>query len=439
MRGWIVAALLVLAPVSGCRKHRAVVTRAPKGLDASADRFVRTLARGAFAEARQRFDDKMLAAMPVESLEAAWRSLVERAGEFRGVAGYRHEDRDGYRAVVVTTKHVKLPIDVRVVFDSGEKIAGLWFAPATPSWRPPPYVASKSFVESEVVVRGLPGTLSLPHQPRPLPAVVLVHGSGPNDRDETLGAYKPFRDLAHGLASRGIAVLRYEKRSKHAPDSLKGAIDQDDEVSFDARAAVALLAARPEINPGRIVLVGHSQGGSMAPRIARGTPQIAAIAILAGDTRPFEALVLDQHRYLLSVQGADEATRNAKLESLRDDFRRVRSDGPADEALTVMGVAAPRRYWRDLLEHHGEAIARELSIPMFVAQGGRDYQVTMEDFAGWQKALGSRSDVTFRVYPTLNHAFVSGEGPSTPQEYSWPGHVDRAVVEDLAKWIQALP
>jgi uncharacterized protein len=434
-----VLALLVLAPAA-CRKHRGVTARRHlSGLDARADKFVRQVARGAFKDARAAFDDKMLSAMPEESLSAGWLSLIDRVGAFRGVASFRQEERDGYRAVIVTTKHAKLPVDVRVVFDRDEKIAGLWFAPAKIEWRAPPYVKANTFTESELSVRDLPGTLTLPKSSGPFRAVVLVHGSGPNDRDESIGAYKPFRDLAHGLASRGIAVLRYDKRSKVAPASLRGAFDQDDEVSFDARAAVAVLAARSDIDGKHIVIVGHSQGASMAPRIARGTPSIAAIALLAGDTRPFERLVLDQHRYLYGLQGLDGETSAKKLEALRDEFRRVRSEGPSDELLEVIGARAPRRYWRDLLDHKGDAIARELSIPMFVAQGGRDYQVTIEDFEGWKSALGSRSDVTFRLYPSLNHAFVAGDGPSTPEEYNWPGHVDATVVQDLATWIGSLP
>ena len=431
---------LLIAPV-GCHKGRRVSRshRQKAGLDAHADRFVRSVARGDYKSARTGFNETMLAAMSEDALANAWTSLADRVGVFRSIDAFRHEDRDGYRAVIVTTRHHKLPVDVRVVFDKDEKIAGLWFAPATIAWRAPPYIKSATFVESDFAVRDLPGTLALPKSTQPVRAAILVHGSGPKDRDESIGAYKPFRDLAQGLASRGIAVLRYDKRTRHAPASLKGAFDQDDEVSFDARAAVAALALRSEIDPKHIIVIGHSQGASMAPRIARGTPSIAAIALLAGDTRPFEQLVLDQFRYLLSVQGEGEATRAQKLESIRDGFRRVRSDGPDDELLEVIGSKSPRRYWRDLLDHRGAEIAKDLSIPMFIAQGARDYQVTMEDFAGWKAALGSRSNVTFRVYPTLNHAFVAGEGPSTPDEYSWPGHVEQAVVDDLARFIMALP
>lgn len=411
-----------------------------EGIEGRAENFVLALSRGRTKEARAGFNEKMLAAMPEEGLADAWGSLVDRVGAFRAVTDVRADvEKDGYRPIVVTTSHAKLPIDVRVVFDEHEKIAGLWFQPAKNEWRAPGYVRPGSFTESEVVIRELPGTLTLPKSSPPFRAVVLVHGSGPNDRDETLGAIKPFRDLAQGLASRGIASIRYDKRTKHAPQSLQGAFDQDDEVTFDARAAVAFLSERSDIDSKHLVVVGHSQGASMAPRIARSDPRVAAIALLAAHTRSYETLVLDQWRYLQSVQGVDASTAATKLEEIRLQFRGVRAQGDDAELLEVAGSKAPRRYWRDLLTHRADEIARELSIPMFVAQGGRDYQVTLEDFAGFRRALESRANVTLRGYPRLNHLFVAGDGPSTPAEYAWPGHVDLTVVEDLSRFVRALP
>jgi len=443
LRGLFAAVCLALVvPAVGCkRKHRSArVVSTRKGLEGRAERFVLALSRGAYREARAGFDEKMLGAMTEEGLADAWRSLVDRVGAFRGVADVRADaPRDGFRPIVVTTRHAKLPIDVRVVFDEKERIAGLWFQPATTEWRAPSYVRTGSFVESDVSVRELPGTLTLPRSSPPFRAVVLVHGSGPNDRDETLGANKPFRDLAQGLASRGIASIRYDKRTKHAPRSLSGAFDQDDEVTFDARAALGVLAARAEIDPKHLVIVGHSQGASMAPRIARGEPRVAAIVLLAADTRPYDRLVLDQWRYLQAVQGVEPAAAATKLEEIRVQFREVRAQGDDADVLDVAGSKAPRRYWRDLLTHRADEIARELSIPMFIAQGGRDYQVTLEDFAGFKKALEGRADVTLRVYPHLNHLFVAGDGSSTPEEYSWPGHVDLTVIEDISRFVRGLP
>lgn len=403
---------------------------------------MRALARSRFAEARAGFAPVMLDAMNEEALATAWREMLGKAGAFQSILSVREDSpKDGYRTLVVTTRHAKAPMDVRVVYDKDEKVAGLWFSPGKVEWAPAPYAKPASFTEQALTVGTmppLPATLTLPKGVSSARAVVLVHGSGPNDRDETHGGVKPFKDLAWGLASRGIAVLRYEKRTMFAPNTLTGAFDQDDEVTFDARAAVSLLAGRSDIDGKHIVLVGHGQGGSMAPRIARGEPKIAAIAVLAGGTRPFDRALVEQTRYLLGLSGVDEATRATRIELLRDELRRARSQGADAEIVEVDGVKAPRRYFRDLMTHEGHTIARELSIPLFVGQGGRDYQVTLEDFGGWKLALGASSDATIRLYPSLDHLFVRGDGPSTPDEYRWPGHVDGAVVEDLARWVEGL-
>ena len=150
----------------------------------------------------------------------------------------------------------------------------------------PPYVDSEAFTEREVTVgRGewsLPGTLSVPLQGDLHPAVVLVHGSGPNDRDETIGANKPFKDLALGLASKGVAVLRYEKRTlEHGSKmaSLMEVLTPEEEVIEDALAAVSLLKETEGIDPDRIYVLGHSLGGTLAPRIAQGDPHIAGFGV----------------------------------------------------------------------------------------------------------------------------------------------------------------
>jgi hypothetical protein len=121
--------------------------------------------------------------------------------------------------VYVTCEFQRGKLDTKVVFD-GNKITGLFFV-LSGTYKPPPYADSSKFEEREISIGkgiwSLPGTLSLPKGVGFFPAVVLVHGSGPHDRDETIGPNKPFRDLANGLASRGIAVLRYEKRTKQYP------------------------------------------------------------------------------------------------------------------------------------------------------------------------------------------------------------------------------
>src|SRR4051794_36392117 len=145
------------------------------------------------------------------------------------------------------------------------------------------------FTEEPVVVGSgewaLPGTLTLPTGTGPFPAVVLVHGSGPHDRDETIGPNKPFRDLAWGLATRGIAVLRYEKRTKeHGAKFVKeNTYTLRSEVIDDVRAAVALLRSHRSVDPKRIFVAGHSQGAVAAPRVAELEPGLGGVILLAGN------------------------------------------------------------------------------------------------------------------------------------------------------------
>src|SRR4030095_10169400 len=152
------------------------------------------------------------------------------------------------------------------------RIASLYVTRPAP---PASYVDPERFHDVALTIGAppyaLPATLSLPEGEGPLPGVVRVHGSGPNDRDETVGANKIFKDLAEGLASAGIAVLRYEKRTYTYGDQLTNTITIDDEVVLDAIAATRTLAARAEIDRARVFVIGHSLGAMLAPEIAQRT------------------------------------------------------------------------------------------------------------------------------------------------------------------------
>ena len=167
-------------------------------------------------------------------------------------------------------------------------------------------------IEREVIVPGpvpLPGTLTLPSGKGPFRGVVLVHGSGAGDRDETVGGNTPFRDIAWGLAQRGIVVLRYDKRSKVAPAWFaKAGFTVYDETIQDALGALTLLRQQPEIEATLTVVLGHSLGGMVAPRIALADSKLAGVIVMAGATRvELPAQMERQYRYIASVSGADSA------------------------------------------------------------------------------------------------------------------------------------
>lgn len=431
----LIALLLLLCTPFGAACSKSQPPPAgPGDVTMLASNFIDLLAKGDFTKAADLFDPTMKQQLPVARLSEIWRMLSSQAGPFKERTGIRTEVASNHTLVFVTCKFDRDTIDVRVVFNSSRQIAGLFFHS---TYKPPGYADPQRFREEDVTIGSgewaLPGTLTLPSGKGPFAAVVLVHGSGPNDRDETIGPNKPFRDIAWGLATKGIAVLRYEKRTReHRSKMATGRFTVNEETVDDALLGVSLLRQRPEIDSNRLFVLGHSLGGMLLPRIGSLDKQIAGLIVLAGSTRPFEDMILEQYEYIFGLDGSISAEEEKQLASLREQVSKVKDPGLAPDA-HVLG--APGSYWIDLRGYNPPAVAATLASPMLVLQGERDYQVTMKDFENWKTSLAAKKDVTFKSYPSLNHLFISGQGKITPAEYEVAGNVDKEVIEDIARWV----
>ncbi|HKE60194.1 MAG TPA: alpha/beta fold hydrolase [Pyrinomonadaceae bacterium] len=414
------------------------------GLVATAHEFVALLAKKDYAGAVSHFDDTMKTAMPQPKLEETWNALLTQAGPFKQQVKSTTEKRGNYTVVHVLSEFRDASVDIRVVLDLQKRVAGLFFAPgeSLAEYTPPAYVKTASFSEKEVSVGSgewaLPGTLTMPVGAGPFPAVVLVHGSGPNDRDESIGPNKPFRDLAGGLASQGIAVLRYEKRSRQYGPKLAAMVNATvkEEVTDDALAAVSLLRKTTGIDPKQIYVLGHSLGGMLVPRIGQLDPNISGLISLAGATGNFADVIPEQMNYLASLDGTISSEEQARIDDAKAQANKIKSLKPSDLGSKTLYFGAPAAYWLDLLDYDPPASAKTIKQRLLILQGERDYQVTMTAFQRWKAALATKPNVVFKTYPQLNHLFIAGTGKSTPAEYEQPGHVDERVIQDLAEWIK---
>jgi dienelactone hydrolase len=399
-------------------------------------RFLDALDQARFADAEAMLAPAAREALSGGKLEQVWTSLPAQLGERQERSEPRGEAVAGKPLVTVTLRHAVMALDARIHFDDAGLIDGFRIVPATAA--PVAHVteSNERFSERNLEVASLPATLSLPRGAGPFPGVVLVHGSGPHDRDETIGPNRPLRDLAHGLAERGVAVLRYVKRSKAAPESLPADLTLDHEVVQDAVAAAGVLRATEGVDGRKVFVLGHSLGGMAAPRILAGDPALAGAIIMAGNSRPLHHLVPEQVAWLADLDGErskEEAASITEMEQQRDALDALTTDAPAPSPL-MLGL--PESYWRDLLAYDPAQMASGQTQPLLILQGDRDYQVTAEgDLARWQQVLAQRDNVVYRRYASLNHLFMPGEGPPNPQEYFVAGKVDSGVIDDIAGWI----
>ena len=368
------------------------------------------------------FSTSMKAAISLETYSEQAGQLLASLGRPTRVDSPRVSRAGAYTVVVIPLHWPAVSLYFQVSWDKDGLVAGTWFRPAEPPpYQTPAYSHPDAFTARAITIGNdqwkLPGTLLVPKGKGPFPGVVLVHGSGPNDRDESVGGVRVFRDLAEGLASRGIAVLRYDKRTKVYAAECKDDpnFTMTEETVVDAVRALALLRTEAEIDPRPVFVLGHSQGAYMAPRIMQADPKLTGAILLAGNARPLEDLIVDQTEYLAKLKGV-------RLE-------------PSERNPDLALAGLPRKYRDDLKNYNPVALAKTLNTPMLILQGERDYQVTLKDFNLWKNGLAGRDNVTLRTFPALNHLFVAGEGPSSPEEYQKPAHVAAEVVDQIAVWI----
>ena len=301
---------------------------------------------------------------------------------------------------------------------------------------------------SEAIVVGeggefpLNGMLTLPDDlSDPVPAVVMVHGSGPDNMDERVMKLTPFKDLAEGLSARGIASVRYDKRTfAHKRKMAKTFPTIWDETIEDALLAIELAKADERIDTGKVFILGHSMGAMLAPRIDAEGGNAKGLVLMAGSPARLEDIVV---RQLRDVNTTNPIVKwlvglEYKMYAKKFDGLYGMSDEEAKRKKFAGNVTL--YYFKEMGAKTADKYLLESDKPVFIMQGEMDTQVLVEeDFTGFQELLAGRANTEFKLYPGLNHCFVealSTDITKTAKEYGTERHIGDEVLDDIAAFVK---
>lgn len=321
------------------------------------------------------------------------------------------------------------------------KMSGFRMAPhwEVHSWNKPNYISIDNSKSTAIKIgEELPlfGEFVEPQQEAYNTIVVMVHGSGPNDMDESLGPNKLFKDLAYGLAEKGIASIRYNKRSYDYPATLA---KQATKLTFDdvvTNDAILAIKRAKEMGAQKVVLLGHSLGGHLAPRIAE-QEKVNGVIVMAGNSSRLEELLVSQYEHIMkndSTSGITEFQLNmvrSQVKNVKDKNYTASTVGPT----LPLGLAGT--FWLNLADYEPVKIAKKQAQPYLILNGERDYQVTEAEAKRWKNGNKNKKSKTI-VYPKLNHMFFAGEGVLIPSEYERKASLEEVVLNDISNWIKAL-
>jgi hypothetical protein len=334
--------------------------------------------------------------------------------------------------------------------------------------KPYPYLDEEVTYQNAKGGFTLAGTLTMPQSGQPFPAVILITGSGQQDRDESVFGHRPFLILADYLTRRGIAVLRVDDRGVGGS---KGDASQATSADFaqDVLAGIKYLKTRKEIDPQRIGLIGHSEGGIIAPIVATQSSDVAFIVLMAGTGVPGDVIVEKQIANLLKITGADQAAIDAAVRnrqrvheiikaetdpnSTKDKIGKIIKESIAalseqekqalqssEAAVDAQAQAAVSPWFRFFIRHDPKTALRQVKCPVLAINGELDKQVLpAENLPAIEQALreGGNSHFTVKELPGLNHLFQTAKTGNIDEYARIEETVAPLALETMAQWIEA--
>ncbi|MEQ8909710.1 MAG: alpha/beta hydrolase [Vicingaceae bacterium] len=389
----------------------------------------------------QFFSESLAEQLSVDKLESTRSKILKKDGQFEGILSAKLK-RKAKKLYYLRGFALESQIyDLQFSLDEDDKLTSLFLTQSVEfqEWQMPEDVDLEKITIKDIEVgaeKPLLGEIIQPKGIKDFPIVVMVHGSGQNDMDESLGPNKLFKDLAYSLAMNGIGSIRYNKRTyEYTSDLIKNYTKSNFRTIVDEDAKLALELAKKNTE-GKIILLGHSLGGHLAPRIIEGE-KVDGVIVMAGNSSHLKDLLLPQFEYLME-NDSTTSINQFQLTMLKTQLKNLNTENYDSSTVgPLLPLGLPAVFWMDLKNYKPVKIAKDQKLPYLVISGERDYQVPPSETKGWSAALNHPYS-KMKVYPKLNHMFFAGEGLCLPAEYQEKAHLDLRVQSDIIRWIKGL-
>ncbi|MCG9880309.1 MAG: alpha/beta hydrolase [Bacteroidia bacterium] len=396
-----------------------------------------------FAKVNPLLDYEMRRVLGENGLEELWDALQMQFGEVLKVYESEGELVDTLWVTRTKVDFEKKSWMLKIVFNLQEKISGLFIEPLKMPYQPPSYADESLFYEYKKTLPDpkfpVEGLLTIPKKiAKQIPVVIIVAGSGPNDKDLTIGSKRIYKDIAWGLASKKIAVFRFDKRTLTHGKAMLGNTNFtiDDEYTKDVQLAVKLLQMQAEIDPNQIYVLGHSLGGHLLPYFASKIKGIRGFIGFGANYSGLPELMAYQADFLSKDLPKEQQRPYQMLKQkalyAKDRFSPNSPDDSLPDGLTAKYLlslthAGPQNYLKSISKK-----------PFLLIQGEKDYQVPTSELLKWQKAFYTikHAEVSYITLENINHIGAEELGKMSPASYEKPGNVSPLLINEVANFVR---
>jgi hypothetical protein len=390
-----------------------------------------------YSEAYENYphDKAMKNAVDPEKYESFFVELYEKYGSFLKYAGNSVELKGNYFIYSVGAVFESGELNVNAVFDKEGLLAGLNFGIFTFEKDTPVLGLKEIDIEFGTEPWILKGKITTPEEEGKYPLLILVHGSGPNDMNETVGLNTPFKDIGEYLPKKGVAVLRYDKRTYTygAEMAALKELTVYEETIQDVAEAIKYAKTLDFVDEDNIFVLGHSLGAYLIPRIASETPDAKGYIMAAGMFSTLGDLISYQLDYLALLDGEITQEEQAQIDIMKEQAFKTLKAHLINDDEAVLG--AYKAYWEYLADYNPSEEAKIIEKPVLVIQGERDYQVPVDEYYKIYEEMKDYDNFKFKLYLGVNHILIQGEGTPSPEEYYTQSKVYQPLMDDIADFI----